>query len=218
MFPAGAVPENRIHKLSSICSFGDTPLVVGGALVQILQQHFADTDNLESARLRAIITREGPWREGNLDNGIYIESIQNWRPELTQTRPAIIVRDGDWQWQRMGIGNQEGVEEDTGKAFFSGFWFGAHSVFAIGKDGGEVKIIAGEIAKTLLRFGQFIADQLEMHRFTVVRWGALASLEEAPEHYASPIDLAYVINEAWTTQIEAPRLKRIDFRPRQMGL
>jgi hypothetical protein len=220
LYPAGAVPEVRLRKLSSLASLGMSPALMTGALVQILQQYFADARNVRNAKLRAIIEREGPWREANELNGIYIESIQNWRPELTQQRPAVIIKDGDWLFERMGIGNQMGESFSTGEQFYGGFWNGSHTVFAIGGPGagGETKALGIEIAKALVHFAQLIANQLELHRFGLVKLGALASLKEAPEHYVMPIDVAYVSNENWSTQEEAPRLKRIEFRPSSMGL
>lgn len=220
LYPSGSRPADRLLKLSTVCSFGQTPNAITGALCQLLQYQFADPRNIRSATVRRMVAREGAWRQGNPDNAIFIESIQNWVPELTQSRPAIIIKDGDWNLERKGIGNQLGDDYETGEEAFGAFWYGSHSLFAIGGPGagGETKALAGEVAKILLQWGQHFANTLELHRFTLVKLGALASLEEAPEHYVCPLDVAYVVSENWTTQIEAPRLKRIEFRPNDMDL
>jgi hypothetical protein len=218
LYPDGTVPEERFRRLPAVCSFGDSPILITGALCQTFQQLFADPLNIRSWIVRKMMEREGPWRADSDDAGIYIESIANWRPELTQSRPAIIIKGGDWTFARQGIGNQLGADVETGERFFAGFWSGSHTIFVIGKEGGETQAISGEVVKNLLHFSENIAAMLELHRFTVARWGGLAELEESPEHYVVPIDVAYVLEERWSTQIEAPRLKRIEFRPRQLGL
>jgi hypothetical protein len=197
-------------KLSALCSFGQTPRMLTGVIRQILTQHFADPDQISDAHLREFLEREGAWSPG-LDSGIYIESIARWRPELTEARPAIIIKEGDWVWRRVGIGDFSGADPRDGRRYFAGLWKGTHTVFAIGNEGAETQILAAEFAKLLAWYGPIITDQMNLHRWMVIKIGALSALKEATENYVVPVDIAYVAEEAWSLQEDAPRLKRIVF-------
>jgi hypothetical protein len=182
-----------------------------GALRQVLLQHFADPRNILNATLRTKLERDGVWSPGT-DTGIYIESLHRWRPELTESRPGIILSEGEWQWQRYGIGDQMGVEWRSGKQHFGGIWKGTHTFFAVDNNGAEAQMLAWEVAKLMLWFASEIAEKLELHRFVPVAVGEVAALKEATENYVVPVTVAYAAFETWYIQEEAPRLKRIVFR------
>jgi len=181
-----------------------------GVIRQILAQHFADPNQITNDHLRAFLERHGVWSPG-LDSGIYIESLDRWRPELTEARPAIVIKEGDWTWRRVGIGDFAGVDVRSGQEFYSGLWNGTHTIFAIGNEGAETKILSVEVAKLLTYYGPTITDQMSLDRWMVVKLGALNSLKESTENYIVPIDVAYVAAESWSLQVDAPRLKRIVF-------
>lgn len=218
-FPDGSRPEVRFDKLSSLCSTGLNPLIMTGALRQILVQYFADPDNVRSAFLRRYLEREGAWKEGDDTVGLYIESLTAWRPELTEARPAIVIKENDWEWMRVGIGDQSFVDYRDGKAMYAGYWKGTHTVFAIGNEGAETLILAVEIAKLLLWFHSVIQEQLNLHRFIVMSISGVHALKESTENYVVAVTIGYVVEEVWDLQQEAPRLKRIVFNPEEfLGL
>lgn len=210
LYPAGAVPVDRIPKLSALCSFGHTPRLVTGIIRQILMQHFADANQVSNAHLRAYLEREGVWSSG-VTSGMYIESLARWRPELTEARPAIVIKEGNWRWKRVGIGDQYGTDDRDGRTFYAGLWCGTHTIFAIGGEGAETQILSTEVAKQLLYYGPVITDQMELHRWILLEIGAVQALKEATENYIVPVTVAYVAEEAWSLQVDAPRLKRITF-------
>jgi len=214
LFPEGTVPEVRFCKPSSLRSFGFTPLVVTGAIRQTLLQHFADPNQVISASLRAYLTREGAWTAG-VDTGLYIEALSEWRPELTEARPALIIKENDWTWTRLGIGDRAGADFRSGTEFFGGMWSGSHTVFALGKEGAETQILASEVAKTLLWYADKLESSFDLHRLLPTQIGALSALEESTEHYVVPITIAVAAWESWSLTEEAPRLKEIEFRTSQ---
>ncbi len=177
----------------------------------MLIQHFADTRNILNQFLRQRLERDGVW-SAEAATGILIESIHKWRPELTQSRPAIILQEGEWQWMRVGIGDRRGEDYRSGKRFFGGYWKGSHTLFALGNEGAEALILATEVMKVLLWYGAEIASQLELQRFVPVSIGKVSALKEATENYVVPVSVAYVVPEFWYLQPEAPRLKQIVFK------
>lgn len=182
-----------------------------GALRQVLIQHFMDSRNILNGTLRKALARDGVWSEG-ANTGLYIESLHKWRPELTESRPAIILSEGEWKWKRMGIGDKSTTDPRSGIRTFGGYWYGTHTFFAVANNGAEAQILAWEVAKLMLWFGPEITDKLGLHRFVPVAVGKVSALAEATENYVVPVSVAYVVEEAWSLQEDAPRLKRIVFR------
>jgi len=217
LYPPGTLPEGRLAKLSALCSFGHTPRLMTGIIRQILLQNFVDEQNVRNAHLRNYLRENGVWSEGP-DSGIYIESLLRWRPELTGSRPALVIKEGDWDWMRVGIGDRGSVDWRSGKQSYLGYWKGTHTVFAIGGEGPETQILGAEVAKLLLWYGQLIAEQMSLHRFVPLQLGAPRALQEATENYVVPVSVAYVAEEQWSTQADAPRLKRIVFNTDELLL
>lgn len=211
LYPAGSLLQDRVKVLSSLCSYGHNPLVVTGMLRQILLQHFVDPDEIIIASVRRYLEENGAWKAG-VDTGIYVEALSKWRPELTESRPAILIKEGVWQWKRMGIGNAYDSSVESGREEFLGFWAGTHTVFVVAKQGAETLALATEVAKVLLWYGREISSAFDLQYFTLVSRGALAALKESTENYVVPIDVAYLAPESWYLEQEAPRLKRIIFR------
>lgn len=210
LYPDGSVPEVRTGKLSSLCSLGLTPRLTTGAIIQLLHQHFVDPNNVINSYLREALQDRGAWAPGP-ESGIYIESSSKWSPESMEARPAIVVKAGDWTYQRVGINDFLGEDARSGQQYFAGYWYGSHTMFAIGNEGAETELLAAEVAKVLLWYGATICDQLGLHRFVPVKIGTLSALKESTEHYVSPVVFATVAEESWVTQEDAPRLKRIVF-------
>lgn len=215
LFPAGFTPEMRLNKISAIFSTGLSPRVITGTLRQIFCQHFSDPEHVLSPALRRYLTREGGWRSAE-DSPLMIEAIANWRPEMTEARPGIVIKEGDWNWQRVVIGDGAGEHYQDGVSYFLGHWMCTHTVFALGGEGAETQNLASEVAKLILWYTPIIQDQLDLHRFTLVSLGALHVLEESKEHYVVPVTVAYVVEERWHMQAETPRLKRIRFNAAEL--
>lgn len=211
LYPAGTAPEDRRGSVNSLCALGPTPRLLSGMLRQLLTQHFVDPNQIVNFHLRQTLQEQGAWKE-DVGSGILIESIHRWRPEQFGALPALLIKDGDWTWRRVGIGNQAGGDWRTGERFFSGMWAGSHVVFAISSEPAAAQLLAAETAKLLLYYSEEIEKHLNLRRFEVVRIGALSALQEADGQYVSPVDMAYIADETWLTQPDAPRLKRVVFR------
>jgi hypothetical protein len=188
-----------------------------GTVRQILLQHFADANNVMNQHLRERLQRDGVWQPGP-ESSLYIESLSLWRPDITEARPALLIKEGDWNWWRASIGDSDGVDWRSGKASFFGYWKGSHTVFAVGREAAETQLLAVEVAKVLLYFGPMIFEQLALHRFVMLQIGALRAIKESTENYIVPVSFGYVAEERWSLQADAPRLKRVHFNTDDMLL
>ena len=211
LFPEGQGPQVRFSNLSSICHYGLTPLVMQGAIRQVLIQHFGDARNIMNHTLRNRLEENGVWKDGD-DSGIYIESLHRWRPAFTESRPGLVIKEGAWRWKRMGIGDRYGQDERSGREFYGGYWFGSHTVFALQNEGAEAQILAIEAMKCMQFFQHEIEKHLDLQHFIPVSIGEVSALKESTENYVVPIVVAYVVPDFWYIQGDYPRLKQIVFQ------
>ena len=77
-FPDGTAAENRVEKVSSLCSYGMRPHVMTGFLRQLLIGHFSDPQNIEDPKVRRHVKEIGGWKStdsGLNPGGILIEVL-----------------------------------------------------------------------------------------------------------------------------------------------
>lgn len=214
-FPEGSTPENRVPKVSALCSYGMRPHVMTGFLRQLLIGHFSDPQNIEEPRIRRHIQEIGGWQPSDTSlnhNGILIESITRWAPNNADKRPAILIKRNGWKWNRQGVGDLAAENLYTGKASYSGFWEGSHTMFCLTQNGAETEFLATEVVKFLITFSPMVREQMDLHKFYVAEVGGVGEVQEVIQGYAVPITVAYVAEETWSVQPYVPRLKRIVFK------
>jgi hypothetical protein len=201
--PPESEPEIRIEHFSNPRSFGLTPLLMSGALMQILGNHFASRDRIEHAPLRDYL-----WR-ADIKDGILIANITTWDPQAVERRPAIIVKSNAWQpGEPLAIGNRLTLGPD-GYEHFSVLMHGSHTLFCLAGEGDEALVLAAEVFRELLTFSSVIRCDLDLIRFGVAEFGQVYKLQEATENYAVPVTVAYASNLTWSIEPDAPKLKRI---------
>lgn len=214
MFPTGYTPENRLPNVSSLCSYGTRPHAMTGFIRQMLMEHFAAATNIDDPIIRRRLQEIGAWKpseNGENESGIIIESITKWLPNTASQRPALVVKRGAWQWERVLPGDSDGDDYVQGHRFYYGFWSGSHTVFVVGQAGAEVELLATEVYRFMLRYASEFVEMMNLHRFVPVGMDALHQLKEVADHYVVPVTVAYRAEEAWQLEPHAPRLKRMKF-------
>lgn len=214
-FPPGTEPENRIPKVSALCSYGMRPHVMTGLIRQLLLGHFSDPQNVEEPRIRRHLLSLNEWQPVDDEinySGILIESITRWAPNNADKRPAVLIKRNGWKWNKQGIGDLAGENLYTGQTSYSGMWEGSHTLFCLAQNGAETEFLATEVVKFLILFSPMIRDQLNLHRFFVAEVGGVGEVQEVTQGYAVPVTVAYTAEETWSIQPYAPRLKRIVFK------
>lgn len=214
-FPAGSAPENRVDKVSALCSYGMRPHVMTGLLRQLLIGHFSDPNNIEEPRIRRHVETLGAWKPtdtGDNRGGILIESITRWAPNTADKRPAVLIKRNGWKWQRQGIGDTVSQNDYTGVVTYAGMWEGSHTLYCLAQNGAETEFMATEVIKFLVTFSPLIREQMDLFRFYIAEVGGIGEIQEVVQGYAVPVTVAYVAEEAWSLQPYAPRLKRIVFK------
>jgi hypothetical protein len=210
--PIDPSPENRVERVSALCSYGMRPHVMTGLLRQLLITHFADPNNIEEPKLRQKLKDSGAWvpdENGLYNSGILIESITRWLPNDADNRPAILIKRNTWAWKKLGIGDQAGVNIFEGSHQYTGLWEGSHTLYCLALTGLETELLAIEVVRFLQHFAPWIREQMDLKRFMISEVGGAGEVQEVVQGYAVPVTVAYVAEESWALQPAAPRLKRI---------
>ena len=199
--------DPQVHdpeKLSNWCSIAPRPHLMTGFFREWFINHFVNADNIEAKELRGKLWRALP----NTD--IVIESISQWRPDLTQKRLAIIIKRNDWQVHRISIDDRlHDSISLTGVREHSTLISGSHTFFCLAGKGTEAEILAAEVYREMMQFGPVIRNELGLKKFVLVSVGSLFELEESKENYGVPVTVSYVADENWRIIQQAPVLKRI---------
>jgi hypothetical protein len=191
--------------VSSLCSLLPRPILMTGLFRDLLIRHFSSASNIEDSQLRNLL-----WKNAD-DTGILVESVHRWRPDLTEKRPAVIIKRNAYQNERKGIGDiRQGPPVDReGFAHYATFWTGSHTLFCIGGSGAQAEILGAEVQRYLTEFSPVILTSLDLKRFQVLQIGAVAEIEEAQENFAVPITVGYTFEQRWILRPQVPLLTTI---------
>ena len=200
--PSGVTGKLRAPAPSALCSQGWRTLMITGLLRDLLVRHFSVPLHVEEPDLRHLV-----WREDER-TGILIESINRWRGELVEKRPAVIIKPNGRQNIRWGIQNSAGADEQ-GNRLFQTFWAGSHTLFCIHGSGASTEILATEVQRELTQFEYLMVQYLGLYSWQVTEVGGVAEVEEARESFVIPITVGWTYSEMWKLSEEALKLRKV---------
>jgi hypothetical protein len=195
-------PRQWQADLSSLCVIGWRPLIITGLLRDLLIRHFADPSHIQENDLRHLL-----WQDDER-TGILIESIHRWRGELVEKRPAILLKRNAYRSMRTAIGDRLEVNRHFQQTY-SLLWSGSHTVFCVHRNGAGTEILSSEVQRLLTEFAPVMIEELGLFRFAVTEVGELSEVEEAQETFVVPIQVAWVYEESWRLDREAPWLRKL---------
>ncbi len=204
-------PISRLDAkwFTGVCELGPRPLVATGWFKLWLQGHFADRSNIEDYQGP---DPDGPlWHPNFKKSKIAIESATKWTPELTEHRPAVIIKRNGWRKIRLGIDDRMFFHlAPDGQNRYANWWQGSHTLFCCTGDGAESEKLGAEVFRELNEHGPTVRRILDLKRFEVVEVAELRKITvDARENYMVPITVSYVYEEAWKIIQDAPKLKKL---------
>lgn len=209
-------PENRFHTPSSYETIGPSPTSLTNFLISWLRIQCGDANNFRDMILRN--ATPGPatdyvWRKEG-PSGIVIEHAGMWAKAKVEQRPALVVKDGDWDFRPYGIGGNALMGSDSlnPQARFSQTFMGSNTIFCISREPAEAMRLAWEIAVGLYESANEIRNSLCLQRFVLAKFGGIGKIKEATDSYGVPISLAYGGELNWTLRPEAPRFKTFEMQ------
>ena len=184
-----AAPQFIGTHISHLCSLLPRPLIMTGIFREILVRHFYTPEFIETPELKDML-----WQSGERTN-ILIESVHRWRPELTEHRPAIILKRNAYQNRRIGIADRHnGSPTDIfGTEHFTTFWIGSLYFVLHWSVRSASRTACNRSASEVHHFHEVIRKAALLHRLGVTEVGAIAELEEAVENFVVPVTVATLI-------------------------
>lgn len=192
-------------SVSSLCSTLPRPLILTGLLREILTRHFAERPTIEDPALANLI-----WASGELTK-VLIEAVHTRVPQLTELRPAILIKRNALQNVRLGIAdlNQGPPADRHGQRRYNTFWVGSHTIFCMAHAGAQVETLATEVVRELHHFHPVIRESALLHRFEIREVGPISELEESRETFVVPVTVAYAYQDTWVVSQEVPTLRSL---------
>lgn len=199
------LPEHPDH-VSDVCSTLARPLILSGLFREILTRHFAEPGNIEDPHLRKLL-----WRDAENETQLVIEAHYKWKPELTEFRPAIIIKRNNWSNQRLGIGDQlQGPPADKfGNPHYTTQWTGSHTLFCIAGSGTQAELLGTEVYREIHHFQHVIRKHAKLKQIRAVELGEISELDEDRNHFVVPVTVGYVLEDSWVVMQEAPVLRSV---------
>lgn len=189
-------------EVLALCDEGWRPLSLTSLILYVVRSHFSDANNI-----KAPVLQDKLWTMGT-DTGILVESIGRWRPQLTEKRPAVIVKRNALKVLRQGINDRMmlGTGIDQARSTYATLVQGSHTLFCLAGESAEAEVLGAEVYQELLQFAPAIRSAMSLHRFQVVDISELTLIEEATENFAVMITVAYVFEEAWEIVSMSPKM------------
>lgn len=227
---ADAPPQTFVglDPISSLCTTRQPAQLLTGIMLRLLQEHFANADNLEYNGANEFESAEGMtpklqlqgyiWNEDKTKTNIQIQPVWEYNSQDIQRRPGIYVKRNGLQPQRIAINDGQTVNslrDKDGKIvqvrgnYHSMMILGSHTVFCVGNTGAEAEMLGAEVFEHMLMFAPIIRQDMKFHRFTVTEVAELSLLDEFDEHFVAPVVVSYAYAWAWRLQKVAPWLKTL---------
>lgn len=181
-----------------------TTLFLTGIILDILRRHFSDPRRIVIPELRQL-----RWTEGE-DTRLLIESMERWRPELTEHRPAILVREGEYRQSKLIMGAMHPPNLD-GSLDHMVLWQGNHACVCLGASSGQARLLAHEVADELTQFGPLYRRQFHLQDWQVIGISSMAPLPEAERVRGITVSLGLGYQQLWSIHQQAVTLRKLTF-------
>lgn len=194
--------------LQQFCTLGPRPIVMTGLLRMWLINHFSSVDNTED---QTQTIRKLVWQTDIKRAGIVIESVTRWTKELTEKRPAVMIKRNGWKRIKLGIGDRmQGTSDPDAQTAYGNAWQGSHTLFCIGGNGAEAETLCAEVYREINQFSQQVRAAADLLRIEVTEVGEVAELDEARQNFFVPVVVGYGFTEQWRIRQEVPIAKTLD--------
>lgn len=221
IFPGENDLQNRANPCSNFCDQSLTPLHMSAIFMKVLTNHFSDTSNLLSPGLKRVFAAGGyvdtPATGEATRSPLFVDTLDRWQPTQSESRPALLVKEGDWVSQPAGLRNAVGVDLQTGAETYASTWSGGHVIFALAPESAMAKQLAVEVMQLFQAYSSSMVSLFGLHMFRVSKLASATHIRESYSTYVVPIDLIYVLQMQWKITPHAPRVKQIKLKVSELN-
>lgn len=193
-------------ECSSLDSTGLRPSVITGVLLRWLQWHFCRADNIRDSSLKSYL-----WTDDETTK-MWILPNFKYDPKLAESRPMILVQDGDMTTKEFGIDHARSAHLDEAGNFkgdsYQVILTGKHAVHCVSREPMEASRIAEEAFFRMLEYHELILREFRFGEFRVAGLSGLAKKDGAADEYFRTIQVLWSFGHMWTMVSEAPVFKK----------
>lgn len=196
-------PEDNSDKEPIYAQFPNR-LAITGFIIDCLRQLFSNSRNLMHPQLKEFF-----WAPEFTDNPlkapyqVVVEDAFNFDINKAGIRPAVLVKAGTWQENKLVIGDN-GMSGNTYHKRING----QHSIQVVGKSIAQAELLARETHGYLSHFGPLLRELVNLVKWEVPGIQEPTKLEESSENVVIQINVAYELIYSWDLQPETSRLLR----------
>jgi|LakMenE18May11ns_1017448.scaffolds.fasta_scaffold9957880_4 hypothetical protein len=198
--PAELNPEAHIG-----CQF-PSRLAVSGVLQDCLRQLFSSSDNILHPQLKEFYWAPEATEEAlKAPFQVIIENYFSVNVSQMGVRPAILIKPGVWQENKLSIGDR--ALGGTGSDYYKRIT-GTHTVLVLAKTVAQAELIAREVHGYLSHFGPLLREWMGFSRWEVPAINEPGDMEQNLENIVIQIPVQYEFVYSWTLTPQASRLLR----------
>ena len=197
----GAKPAN------SLCQLGWRPQLITGLLRDLLIRHFNNVDNINGSMLRELGS-PFTWQDSP-STGILIESLWRWQAEMTEKRPALLIKRNAYRDLQIAL-NDRALVDAEGFTHYNTLFVGSHTIFCLHGTGAGAELLANKVFEDLHDFAPEIRTRLGLAKFRVMEVGEVSDIEESTQNFVVPVIVGWTFQHAWKLQPMALPLKTFD--------
>lgn len=173
------------------------PAIMNAVFLNLLKHYFAHPAYLKTPRFKL---NPNKTLEPDENSSVFIASASAFTPEITDKRPAVIIRRMEWSCNDIGVGeNTMPVANSTQRRFLYSF-SGSHAFFCTSRESGELDLLTEEVMNCFIYFRPVIRRILGLAKFLLKMVDKVTIFRSNRDYFVCPIMVQYLWTESWTTE------------------
>lgn len=177
--------------------------VLTGVFLELAKQFYSNPENLFQG-----VKRYDP--TGECGQSLYIDSSNNWDPDKTDQRPALIVDVGDLQYSSLeGMGGAYGYDLEEGEKLHCREVEGSLVLAHLSSVKGECANYAANTADLFDAFADVIKDDFCFDKFDLRAILRPRLRKDTPKDWECLVQFTFKFKESFATKHESQKLKQV---------
>ena len=196
--------ENLQISFSDLCSAGWRRTLMRGFLQLQLRNHFSLASNLLFPSIGTKL-----WTNNIATSTLFIDSSFKWDPRTADQRPAVLIKAGKIDFEKIAIGNLNTTDQN-GNALYTKMGHGSFEIRCLSSEESEAETLAAESALFLQHFSRQFEINFNLMKFEINGIGApTVKPDEYHEMIVVPVQVEYGFDISWYVTQYAPALKPV---------
>ncbi|MEM3062001.1 MAG: hypothetical protein QW303_00455 [Nitrososphaerota archaeon] len=173
------------------------PGVMTAIFVNILKHFFAHPSYLSTPRFKLHPNKQ---LDPDENSNVIIASVAAFLPELSDKRPAVLVRRLEWAVNQLGVGDGRINTSNTEHSRYLIGITGGHSIICLSREMGEVEALVEEVMNCFIYFKPALRKMLNLNKLQLTVVDRVSGFKSNRDYFLCPLVVKYTWTESWTTE------------------